>query len=131
MQKFQNLKKKVQEFPKAGSVFFCTVNWEKKKLFSDFQNQGGSDVDNQTIFFGLSARLGWLIAETARTDFCTLNLTQVRHACSSYVLPPKTFFISKMTVLRHSVHYRIGLFTLLHDLLFVGRASVWRVNSLL
>ena len=38
---------------RVGILLYSKIEKKKKKpFFSDFQNQGRSDVDNQTIFFG-------------------------------------------------------------------------------
>ena len=67
MQKFQNKKKQKQKKKtpfsgisksRVGILLYSKIEKKnqtnkqtKNHLFSDFQNQGWSDVDNQTIFF--------------------------------------------------------------------------------
>ena len=62
MQKFQYEKKTTffRNFQKQGRYSFVQQNRKKKKkkTFSDFQNQGWSDVDNQTIFFSFFVPIG-------------------------------------------------------------------------
>ena len=56
MQKFQTKKKTFSGISKSrvGILLYSKIEKKKKKkkenLFSDFQNQGRLDVDNQTIF---------------------------------------------------------------------------------
>ena len=83
MQKLQNKKKKLfQEFPKIGSVFFCTVK-RKKNFFQIFKIRVGRKwTIKQFIFFGLITLHSVLLDEKITTSGqtsckCVLTCTMI------------------------------------------------------
>ena len=112
MQKFQNKFKKKKKSgiskSRVGILLYSKIEKKKKKkknLFLDFQNQGWSDVDNQTIFFF------WPKSTCSTPQNRVLGAIHLLHKSHNYTLMGGATLTRSLTALIHKYQWQYGICT--------------------